>query len=255
MIRRVSVLGLTVALVAAALLKAPQALRAETTITPAEARAIAKEAYIYANPVVDGYRIIYSYFVDSADPDYKAPWNQIKNIPRVFTHEDRAVQTPNSDTPYSWLALDLRTEPMVLTVPLIDEGRYFSIEFFDLYSHAVDYIGTRTTGNDGGHFLLAGPGWEGKIPDGITKTYQFETELMLAVFRTQLFNPEDLGKVLEIQGAYKIQPLSSFLGKTAPEAAPEINFIEPLTKEEIKESPKVFGQLNFVLAVLPAPSL
>jgi hypothetical protein len=241
----------TIALPLVLLMSTPIMAQTEETLTPSEARSIAKEAYTYANPVVDSYRILYSYFVDSTDPDYKAPWNHIKNISRVFTHEDRAVQTPNSDTPYSWLALDLRTEPMVLTVPPIDEGRYFSIEFFDLYSHAVDYIGTRTTGNDGGHFLLTGPGWEGNIPDGITKTYEFETELMLAVFRTQLFNTEDLEKVLDIQGAYHIQPLSSFLGKAAPEAAPEINFIAPLSKEEIKESPKVFEHLNFVLQFCP----
>ena len=61
---------------------------------------------------------------------------------------------------------------MVLTVPTIDEGRYFSIEFFDLYSHSVDYIGTRATGNGGGQFLITGPGWEGEVPDGITKTYE-----------------------------------------------------------------------------------
>jgi len=103
---------------------ASQNAHADEKITPAEARAIAKEAYIYANPVVDSYRILHSYFVDPKHPDYKAPWNLIKNISRVYTHEDRAVQTPNSDTPYSWLALDLRTEPMVLTVPQLDEGRY-----------------------------------------------------------------------------------------------------------------------------------
>jgi len=230
---------------------AAQNAHAAAELTPAEARAIAKEAYIYANPVVDSYRILHSYFVDPNNPDYKAPWNQIKNISRVYTHEDRAVQTPNSDTPYSWLALDLRTEPMVLTVPPTDEGRYFSIEFFDLYSHAVDYIGTRTTGNDGGQFLITGPGWEGEVPDGITKTYEFETELMLAVFRTQLFSPEDIEQVIKIQGAYKIRPLSSFLGKAAPEAAPEIDFIDPLSKEEVRESPKVFEHLNFVLQFCP----
>jgi hypothetical protein len=220
-------------------------------ISPEEARTIAKEAYIYANPVVDSYRILYSYFVDRSSPDFKAGWNEIKNIPRVYTHEDRAVQTPNSDTPYSWLALDLRTEPMVLTVPPMDEDRYFSIEFFDLYSHAVDYIGTRATGNDGGLFLITGPGWEGEVPDGIIKSYEFETELMLAVYRTQLFSPEDLEKVIEIQDAYKIQSLSGFLGKPAPEAAPEIDYIEPLSKEEVKESPKVFEHLNFVLQFCP----
>lgn len=226
----------------------------EKELTPEEARAIAKEAYIYANPVVDSYRILHSYFVDTDHADFKAPWNEIKNIPRVYTHEDRAVQTPNSDTPYSWLALDLRTEPMVLTVPQMEEERYFSIEFFDLYSHAADYIGTRATGNEGGQFLIAGPGWEGEVPDGITKAYEFETELMLAVYRTQLFSPEDLERVKEIQAGYDVQPLSEFLGEPAPEPAPEINFIEPLTKEEVKESPKVFKQLNFVLQFCPTHS-
>jgi hypothetical protein len=220
-------------------------------VSPEEARAIAKEAYIYANPVVDSYRILYSYFVNSSSPDFKAPWNQIKNIPRVYTHEDRAVQTPNSDTPYSWLALDLRTEPMVLTVPPMHADRYFSIEFFDLYSHAVDYIGSRATGNDGGQFLITGPGWQGEVPEGITKAYEFETELMLAVYRTQLFSPEDLEKVIEIQEAYQIQALSDFLGNAAPTAAPEIDFIEPLSKEEVKESPEVFEHLNFVLQFCP----
>jgi hypothetical protein len=74
---------------------------------------IAKEAYIYGFPLVDSYRIQYSYFVDRQNPEFKASWNQIVNIPRVYTPADTAIQTPNSDTPYSWLGMDLRAEPMV----------------------------------------------------------------------------------------------------------------------------------------------
>jgi hypothetical protein len=70
--------------------------------TPGEARALAKEAYIYANPVVDNYRVMYGYFADKDNPEFKAPWNQLRNYARVFTSDDRAVQTPNSDTPYSF---------------------------------------------------------------------------------------------------------------------------------------------------------
>jgi hypothetical protein len=221
------------------------------TISIQEARQIAKEAYIYANPVVDSYRILYSYFVDENNPDYKAPWNQIKHIPRVYTHADRAVQTPNSDTPYSWLALDLRREPMVLSVPQLEKARYFSIEMFDLYSHNIDYIGSRATGNDGGHFLIAGPNWGGETPAGISNVIRTETELVLAVYRTQLFNPDDLETVKAIQANYGVQPLSAFLGQPAPAAAPEIDFIEPLTREEIKASPKIFEHLNFVLQFCP----
>ena len=96
---------------------------ASSDVTPEEARAIAKEAYIYANPLVDAYRAMYSWFLDEQSPEFKAPLNRIGNVPRVFTPEDRAVQGPNSDTPYSFLGLDLRTDPIVLTVPKIEEGR------------------------------------------------------------------------------------------------------------------------------------
>lgn len=68
-------------------------------LAPDDARAIAKEAYIYGFPLVDSYRIQYAYFVNRSTHEFKAPWNQIRNIPRVFTPEDKAVQTPNSDTP------------------------------------------------------------------------------------------------------------------------------------------------------------
>ncbi|MEA3522140.1 MAG: DUF1254 domain-containing protein, partial [Campylobacterota bacterium] len=90
---------------------------ASSELTPKEAQQIAKEAYIYANPTVDNYRILHSHFVNSKHPEFKAPWNQISNVTRVYTPDDTAIQTPNSDTPYSFLGLDLRTEPMVLTLP------------------------------------------------------------------------------------------------------------------------------------------
>jgi len=224
---------------------------AASDVTPEEARSIAKDAYIYANPLVDSYRAMHSWFLDEQSPEFKAPLNQIGNVPRVFTPEDRAVQSPNSDTPYSFLALDLRTEPFVLTVPPIEENRYFSIQLIDLYTHNFAYIGSRTTGNDGGEFLIAGPGWQGDTPDGIKKAIRSETELVVAVYRTQLFSPDDLENVQAIQASYGVQPLSAFLGQPAPEPAPAIDFIEPLTRDEITQSPKVFQQLNFVLQFCP----
>lgn len=230
---------------------ASQHLFGQAVVTPAEARAIAKEAYIYGNPLVDSYRILYSYIVNQKDAEFKAPWNHIKNISRVYTHEDKAVQSPNSDTPYSFLGLDLRTEPIVLTVPQIEKNRYFSIQLIDLYTHNFEYVGSRTTGNDGGHYLITGPRWKGELPDGIKKQIRCETDLALAIFRTQLFDPDDIENVKAIQTGYKVQPLSSFLSKPAPKAAPTIDFIEPLTRDELTKSPKVFAHLNFVLQFCP----
>jgi len=86
---------LTIASVfALAMLPAGVASAAAPAVTPAEARVIAKEAYIYGYPMVDGYRIQHGYFVDKTDPEYKGQWNEIHNIPRVYTPEDKAVQTP-----------------------------------------------------------------------------------------------------------------------------------------------------------------
>ena len=220
--------------------------------TPEEARAITKEAYVYGFAPVDAYRIQYAYFVDSKNPEYKAPWNQIVNIPRVYTPADTAVQTPNSDTPYSFVGMDLRAEPMVLTVPPIEKDRYFSIQLVDAYTFNFDYIGSRTTGNDGGSFLIAGAGWKGETPKSVTKVIRSDTEFAVAVYRSQLFNTDDLDNVKKIQAAYKAEPLSAFLGKPAPTAAPAIDFIRPLTPEEEKTSLEFFNVLNFILQFCPA---
>ena len=227
------------------------AARAQTGISPAEARTIAKEAYIYGFPLVDNYRVEYAYFVDRTSPEFKAPWNHITNIPRVFTPADTAVQTPNSDTPYSWLGLDLRAEPIVLTLPPIEKERYFSVQLTDAYTFNFDYLGTRTTGNQGGSYAIAGPNWKGETPKGIKKVLRSETELIIVVYRTQLFNPGDIENVKKIQAGYKVEPLSAFLGTAAPKAAPAIDFIKPLTPETQKTSLEFFNILNFVLQFCP----
>jgi hypothetical protein len=217
------------------------------SITPEEARAVAKEAYIYASPMVDSYGIMYTYFMAPGHPDYKGPMNKLINEARVYTPADTTVQTPNSDTPYSFFGADLRTEPLVLTVPEIDPKRYYSIQFVDAYTFNFNYVGSRATGNGAGKFLLAGPGWKGEKPEGIKEIITSETDLVLGIYRTQLFGPDDIDNVKAIQAGYKLEPLSEYLGAEAPPAAPTLHFAEPLSKEAQKTSPGVFEVLNFVL--------
>ena len=109
-------------IVAAMLALALQAAEVAAEISPDEVRSIAKEAYVYGFPLVDNYRVMCAYSIDKDDPEYKVPFNAIANMPRVYTPEDKAIQTPNSDTPYSMLTIDLRAEPVVLTLPRIGKG-------------------------------------------------------------------------------------------------------------------------------------
>ncbi len=233
-----------------ALFGAAQAFAADT-LSADEARAIAKEAYIYGFPIVDSYRIQYSYFEDKGGAEYKAPWNHINSDARVFTPEDKAIQTVNADTPYSQLGADLRAEPLVLSMPAVEKGRYYVAQFIDAYTHNFAYVGTRTTGNGAGDYLLVGPSWHGQTPPGIKAVIRSETEFAFVFYRTQLFGPADIDKVRQVQAGYKVQPLSAWLGKPAPAAAPAIDFPQPLTVKEERTSLEFFERLNFLLRFCP----
>jgi hypothetical protein len=106
------------------------------------------------------YGVMYMYFVDRNSGQFKAPFNQIYNEARVFTPKDMAIVTPNSDTPYSFVGLDLRAEPIVLCVPKIEKTRYYDVQLVGMYTFNYDYIGSRTTGNDTGCYMVAGPDWK-----------------------------------------------------------------------------------------------
>ncbi|MDE1167316.1 MAG: DUF1254 domain-containing protein [Pseudomonas sp.] len=218
---------------------------AEFSATPSEAEALAKQAYLYGFPVVEMYKTLYAQAVDKDGPDYKAPFNQIGNTARVFTPKDTAFITPNSDTPYSFVWLDLRAEPQVLTLPAVDGSRYYSTQLIDLYTQNFAYLGTRTTGNKGGHFLVAGPHWKGPKPANVDKVVRSEGDIVYGLYRTQLFDDKDLDKVQQIQQGYKVQPLSEYLKQPAPPAAPAIDW--PAPQADMSDSPALFRYLDFML--------
>jgi hypothetical protein len=216
--------------------------------SPEEAKQIAGEAYVYAFPIVQNYLSIYQFALDSSGSQYKGPVNEVHNVARVFTPADTGVITPNSDTPYSFLIMDLRAEPIVVTIPAVDKNRYYSLQLVDLYTNNVDYLGTRTDGNGGGNFLIAGPGWNGATPQGIKRAIHIDTLLMYAQIRTQLFDAADIDKVKQIQSGYKAQPLSAYLHQTPPKAPPKIDYprIDSNTFD-----PQFWQYVNFLLQFCP----
>lgn len=218
-------------------------------LTLSDAQAIAAEAYVYGFPLVENYKAMVAYAVDKDGDRYQAPWNTLKLEANVLTPSDAAVVTPNADTTYSVLWMDLRAEPLVLGVPKIEDHRYYSIQLVDLYTFNFDYIGTRATGNEAGQYLIAGPNWQGEKPAGIDKLMRCETEFALAIYRTQLFRPDDLKNVSSIQSQYTAQTLSRFLGTPAPDPAPTIDFppLDPQSTSDLA----FFDVLNFVLQFCP----
>ena len=214
----------------------------------AETKAIAEEAFIYGLPIVMNYAVMNEFVVDKNSGQYKAPFNTLSNEARVFTYKDTAVVTPNSDTPYSMLWLDLRAEPMVISVPTVPTGRYYSVQLTDGNAYNYGYIGSRATGIEAGSYLVAGPDWKGETPPGIKKVFQSTTPFALTIFRTQLFNAGDMPNVAKVQAGYKAEPLSAFLKQPAPPAAPKIEF-RPATTAGIKAN--FYEYLDAALQFVP----
>jgi hypothetical protein len=214
-----------------------------------ETKAIAEEGFIYGLPVVMNYAVQYDFTVDHGSSQYKGPVNQIANESRVFTYKDTTVVTPNSDTPYSMLWLDVRAEPVVLSVPKIEKSRYYSVQLIDGNTFNYGYIGSRTTGSDAGDYMVVGPDWKGETPAGIKKVFQATTQFGLTIFRTQLLSAADIDNVKKVQAGYKAQPLSAYLKQPAPKAAPAIDFPK-IDKELVKT--RFFEYLDFALQFAPA---
>lgn len=221
-------------------------------LTPAEARAIAREAYAYGFPMIENYKNLHRQAV-APGPFFRAPFNQWAHDAKPATPEVRPVSWPNTDTVLSSAWVDLRAEPVVLTLPAVEKNRYLSAQWVDLQTFNFAYQGTRTTGNDGGDFLVTGPQWQGEKPAGIREVIRCETQFAHLIVRIQLLGPQDLDRVKEIQGGLQLRPLGVFLGQ--PVTAVEPPPAWPVPRKDMTDGARLFPVLNFLLTYCdPHPS-
>jgi hypothetical protein len=212
---------------------------------PDEAREIAKEAYIYAYAPIASYGTWSKQATQPDAPEYVGGFNVFRHYSQAFTPDNKDIVTPNNDTPYSWAWLDLRSEPVVLSVPAVPKDRYYVMQLIDLFTYNFGYVGVRSTGFEPGDYLIAGPQWKGDKPAGIEQVIQAETAIVGILGRTSLNGPEDVKNVAAIQAQYRLKPLSAFLKTQAPRAAPSLSF--PAFDPAKATSHDFIGYLNFLL--------
>jgi len=213
-------------------------------LTPDEARAIAKDAYIFNYPLVMMYRTMYLQAIDTKSESYSGGFGEWLHL-GTSSPKDTDIVSPNNDSPYSYAWVDLRAEPWVVTLPRIEKSRFYTSQWDDLWGFVLDNPGSVEDGNDGVSVLLASPTWEGKLPKGVKRVIQGDSSFLGTLTRTQLFDPEDLPNVEKIQKQYKLQPLSTYLGRTAPEPAPAIEW-KPW-KDGVETTDEFWAYVNFLL--------
>jgi hypothetical protein len=130
--------------------------------------------------------------------------------------DDKAQNGPgfNAEVLYSAGALDLSQEPMVFTLPPVGD-RFVVVPVQDAWGNIDRAIGTRVDGNDGGTFLITGPGWKGTVPAGMTQV-PLHTSVGFLPIRTMVKNTDDAKAfAATTQDKYTLTPLSRW-GTGAP---------------------------------------
>lgn len=225
-----------------------QTLQAFAAPDNAEVRAIAKDAFVYAYPMLYNYKTMYEQTQEQFSPAYIGGFGRFRHYTKTYTPADTDIVTPNNDTPYSWAWLDLRREPWVLSVPALAKERYNVFQWFDLYTHNFAYVGVRTTGYEAGNYLFAGPDWDGDVPEGITEVFHSESDIIGTLTRTDTNGP-----VIDLQRGYVLRPLSEFAGVCPPAPAAGIHW--PMWNEKRALSADFIAYLNFMLQFTkPHPS-
>jgi hypothetical protein len=215
-----------------------------SNIIPQEAKQIAEEAYIYAFPMLMGYRFAFATFLTPSLPSYRGPANAIHGKAATLDHTFKDVITPNADTPYSMALLDLRAEPVVIQVPQVTD-RYYVLQFVDLFGTNPHFIGSRATGLGAGTYLAVGPRWHGETGDEFDDVLPFDTDLVFVIGRTQLLGPDDVPALSKVMAGYRIQTLSAYRGQSSPAPQP----VEwPLWNDEASRDERFIGYLNFLLS-------
>jgi hypothetical protein len=213
-------------------------------VTTDEARVIAKEAYIFNYSMVMMYRTMYVQSIDTTSKSYSGGFGKWLHL-GTSSPKDTDIVSPNNDSPYSYAWVDTRAEPWVLTMPKIEAKRFYTSQWDDLWGYVLGNAGSVDDGNDGVSVLLASPTWKGDLPKGIKRVIQGDTEFLGTLTRTQLFEAKDLPNVKKIQQEYKLQPLSTFLGKSAPAPAPTVKWMP--WKDGAEKTDAFWAYTNFLL--------
>jgi len=180
---------------------------------------IATLAYIWGFPLISMERQFNFVTSPNVPPGAgRGPANSVSCFDALTNSSFTDVVNVNTDTLYCFAQLDLRNEPVVLVVPPITD-RYYSFLFLDAYTNNYAYVGQRASGVTGGTYLLAGPDWNGQVPEGMTKIWT-PTNLAWLINRILVKGPADVPNVNAIQDKIIVKPLSAFQGNTTKSSEP-----------------------------------
>ena len=182
--------------------------------------ALAADAYIYGFALTFDLQQVSRFTREGMGSLTAAPANIFSHALKLAGPDDRFVSI-NNDTIYSVAQIDVSGGPVLLRVP-DTAGRYYVLQFVDVWTNNFAYVGRRATGTAAGAFLLVPPGWHSDTPAG-TQVIEFPTTAGTIVGRWACDGEADLAAVRALQNGLSLEPHGSpapLKGIPAPAAVP-----------------------------------
>jgi hypothetical protein len=217
-------------------------------VNPEEARVVAKNAYIYGYPIIENYKVMYAYALYKDSGTYRAPFNALAVVTPDTAQTDSTAHGVTRKGPYAISWLDLRKEPVVITVPPMKEGSRYDVQLIDLYTYHFDELSTEKTGSAGGNFMIVPENWSGRTPDKVTRVIGCETSFALVIIRGYRSATEANAVGEDFLMKFDVARLATFQDTKAPK--PDALIFPPYSQETIN-SAGFFQYLNFLLQFCP----
>ncbi len=182
-----------------------------TELLTQQEQELAKDAYIYGYSIDEAYKFFYETAVKD---DY--PLNQFKNIRHIADDTYTDHVTINNDTLHLMGWLDVAAEPVIVSIPDMDEGRYWILHTMDMGHYTNAMIGSRVRGTEGGQFMFASQNWDGEVPASVDEVIRVDSNLVKLMGRIMAVGSEDEKVALNYMDQWTIRTLSAYLGVKGP---------------------------------------
>ncbi len=134
----------------------------DSSLTPAEIKALAKEAFFWGMQAAAAYETRFVHTQLEKASVYVGK-NRMSWHRKRFGPSDHEVTTPNFTVLYGFGFFDLREGPVVIQAPAI-KGRYWSVQVADQYARWYAALGNQFAGAVPQKHLILGPTFKGSLP-------------------------------------------------------------------------------------------
>ncbi|OEF27469.1 DUF1254 domain-containing protein [Vibrio rumoiensis] len=173
---------------------------------------VAKDAFLYAYSMDKAYDFFYETTLKS-----NYPLNRFQNIRKLADDTYTAHPTINNDTLHLMGWLDVAAEPVIVSVPDMDKGRYWILQTMDMGHYTDAMIGSRNRGEKGGQFMFASKSWKGDVPDSVDEVIRVDSDIIKVMGRIMAVdksNDEQIAR--NYMDLWNIRTLSAYLGIAPP---------------------------------------